>query len=191
MGSLCSKTKTQFELIEMAEKKVKEDDFDSALDLFRQAIETQPTYYFSYLRRASLFRKMGRHQEALHDLDDCLRFRPNEWTAFEEKALVLEDMGDDDVAVMVRTKIPQDVRDRMRQREEAQKATESRYADRDQNAKDAIKHAYDRQRAVQGRRGLYLQSDRDRQRVLERQQFRQAVATLDSNRGGYTSVGPH
>lgn len=190
MGSLCSKSKTQFELIEMAEKKIQEDDFDSALDLFRQAIETQPTYYFSYLRRAALYRKMGKHLEALNDLDDCLRFRPNEWSAFEEKALVHEDMGDDDVAVMVRTKIPQDVRNRMKQRDEVQNVPESRYAERDRKAKDAIKHAYERQLALQGRRGMYVQSDRDRQRVLERQQFRQAVAALDTTPAGYTAVGP-
>ena len=109
----------QFDLIRDGDRHAREGDSDAAIAAFTAAIARHPTYFVGYLRRGMALLAAGEHDKALADLDECLRYHAGDVDAIEGKAQCYEAMGDDDLAVRERSRIPREVRDAIRARERA------------------------------------------------------------------------
>lgn len=95
-----------FHFLDQAESLRKEQKYDEALEQFDLAVESQPSYYFSYVRRAHLLAELGRFSEAQIDLDDALKLRPTDPDVIVARIQLLEMQDEYELAAMEKARIP-------------------------------------------------------------------------------------
>jgi tetratricopeptide (TPR) repeat protein len=187
-----------FDLLEKAEELRRRGQLQDALALYDDAVVSRPGYYFAYFRRAALLQDMGQNEKALIDLDECIRLRPGDVDVLRARVALLEAMGEYELAVMEQSRIPKTAGAAPLPRSLIDVGDDdgndcgvdgvpSKYRAQYDDVRGAMQKRHQRKLMVAGRRGHYVQSDRDRVEVERRQQFKKNVSALE--RGPGTSQG--
>ena len=74
-------------LCDLAEQHMGLSEFDMAEDMFREAVQTDPTYYAARLNLGILLQRRSRHAEAIGEYQAVLALRPDNVTAWRNLAL--------------------------------------------------------------------------------------------------------
>ncbi len=74
-------------LCELAQQHLRQNGFDMAEDLFREAVQSDPTYYAARLNLGILLQRRSRHAEAIGEYQAVLALRPDNVTAWRNLAL--------------------------------------------------------------------------------------------------------
>ena len=74
---LSSEHKKALKYFDKAQSKAKDRDFESAIDLFSDALKYDPRFYEAYLRKGSLFNAMGMGDSVYSNFSNYLRLTPN------------------------------------------------------------------------------------------------------------------
>lgn len=176
---------------------VSDKDPSKALTLFNEAVEHNPHYYVSYFRRGLFFQRILKDQQrALKDFDyilETLRPGGDDYEVVEAKAQSLDLLGEDELAVMTRSRIPKDVRERIL---EAQKTTEKQPATNSRF--DDMKDKWDQEQSQRKRRRDYARGNRHQylytdEQLRARREKNERVAAMDAHRfsagdDGYRAV---
>ena len=183
-----------------------EPDLDGALEAYTEAIEMFPTYYFSWLRRATLYTQLGRYGAAIDDLAECERLRPSDPEIYLARAAVFEAQDEYEEAAKERARMPDEAKEILKRQKEqiaerkaaeqeaaANSAYMEKYGDREHQVRAGMRKDYNRARMMSGKRGHYVQSDADKRIVQQRQQHRAELAKVEAaamtRGGGYTALG--
>ncbi|MCA9780734.1 MAG: tetratricopeptide repeat protein [Candidatus Eremiobacteraeota bacterium] len=81
------------------------ETYEQALEDYSDAISVDDTYQRAWANRGALKNKMGRHQEALKDLDRSLELQPEDSVALYEKASALVALKKPDEAAQAAQKV--------------------------------------------------------------------------------------
>jgi Flp pilus assembly protein TadD len=74
-------------LCELAQQHLGQNEFDMAEDMFREAVQTDPTYYAARLNLGILLQRRSRHAEAIGEYQAVLALKPDNVTAWRNLAL--------------------------------------------------------------------------------------------------------
>ncbi len=74
-------------LCQLAQQHLTQNEFDMAEDLFREAEQTDPTYYAARLNLGILLQRRSRHAEAIGEYQTVLSLKPDNVTAWRNLAL--------------------------------------------------------------------------------------------------------
>jgi tetratricopeptide (TPR) repeat protein len=74
-------------LCQIAQQHMMQNEFDMAEDMFREAVETDPTYYAARLNLGILLQRRGRHAEAIGEYQAVVTLKPDNVTAWRNLAL--------------------------------------------------------------------------------------------------------
>jgi tetratricopeptide (TPR) repeat protein len=198
---------THFDVLDNAEQLRKQGAFEASMEAYTEAIEMFPTYYFSWLRRATLQTEMGLYGAAFDDLAECERLRPTDPEVYLARAAIYEAQDEFEEAAKERARMPDEAKaTHKRQKEQAAEARAAaeeaeleeteyaqKYGEHEARLRKAMQHDHNRQRMVTGKRGHYVQSESDKKIVQRRANFKTEVMKLDtaagSRSGGYTALG--
>ena len=82
------------QLFQKAMKSFIGESYETSIELFTEAIETDPDLKLAFLSRGSAYFKLDRLEEARHDFDRVIEMDPSNARAFHLRGLVHDKTGD-------------------------------------------------------------------------------------------------
>ena len=77
----------------------RKDAFDAAIDAYNKAVWLKPDFAEAYSNRGVAKNNLGRHEEAIADLDEAIRLKPDSAEAYNNRGSAKSDLGRHEEAI--------------------------------------------------------------------------------------------
>jgi len=94
-----SKSDTTNVLMSRARAAIEKKDLDLAIKLLSAVVKIKPNYVEAWNRRATLYYMKKEYGRSLHDIAEVLKREPRHFGALSGLGLILQDLGDDKLAL--------------------------------------------------------------------------------------------
>ena len=94
-----SRSDTTNLLMSRARAAIEKKDLDLAIKLFSAVVKIKPKYVEAWNRRATLYYMKKEYGRSLHDIAEVLKREPRHFGALSGLGLILQDLGDDKLAL--------------------------------------------------------------------------------------------